>query len=90
MCAAEAGVPFAILAVDAPAALLESRVARRASAGTDASEATVDVLRTQLREREPLDPKEAACAVRIDTATDPDPSDTAARIAAIAARERGG
>ena len=89
-CAVEAGVPFAILAVDAPAALLESRVARRASAGTDASEATVDVLRRQLRDREPLDPTEAACTVRIDTSTDPDPTGTAARIAAITAREGSG
>ena len=70
--AARLGVPFAILAFDAPEAILRARVRQRAEAGTDASEADVAVLETQLRAREPFEAEELACVVPIDTASAPD------------------
>ena len=70
--AATLGVPFAILAFDAPVETLRARVRQRAEAGTDASEADVAVLETQLRAREPFEEEELACVVPIDTASAPD------------------
>lgn len=70
--AATLGVPFAILAFDAPAANLRARVRQRAEAGADASEADLAVLETQLRAREPFEAEELACVVPIDTASAPD------------------
>ncbi|HAF56342.1 MAG TPA: hypothetical protein DCL01_14280 [Thauera sp.] len=70
--AATLGVPFAILAFDAPEATLRDRVRQRAEAGTDASEADVAVLETQLRAREPFEEQELACVVPIDTSSAPD------------------
>ncbi len=66
------GVPFAILAFDAPVEVLRARVRQRAAAGTDASEANVAVLETQLRAREPFEEQELACVVPIDTTAVPD------------------
>ena len=65
--AAEKAVPFAILAFDAPVAVLQQRVAQRLAQGGDASEATLDVLAGQLARREPLTKDELAVTVPIDT-----------------------
>lgn len=61
------GLPCRILAFDAPAAVLRERVARRAAAGSDASEATVAVLERQLAEREPFGADELPRVVRVDS-----------------------
>ncbi len=66
------GVPFAILAFDAPVATLRARVRQRAEAGADASEADVAVLETQLSAREPFEAEELARVVSIDTGSAPD------------------
>ena len=60
-------VPLRILAFAAPEALLRERVQRRLQQGGDASEATLQVLQSQLARREPLTAQEEALAVRIDT-----------------------
>ncbi len=52
--AASLGVPFAILSVRGHPATLERRIAARARASTDASEADAAVLAHQLRTEEPL------------------------------------
>ncbi len=61
------GLPWRILAFDAPEDLLRERVRQRRAAGDDASEADVAVLESQLHHREPLSDEEAAQALRIDT-----------------------
>jgi aminoglycoside phosphotransferase family enzyme/predicted kinase len=68
--AGELGVPFAILAFDAPAEVLRERVARRAAEGTDAADADVSVLEHQLATREPIGEDEAP--LEIDTSRDVD------------------
>jgi hypothetical protein len=70
--AATLGVPFAILAFEAPVETLRARVRQRAEAGSDASEADVAVLETQLSAREPFEEEELACVVPIDTRSAPD------------------
>jgi predicted kinase len=65
--AAANGARFAILHCTAPEAELERRIARRAAAGRDASEATFAVLDQQLRDREPLDRAEQRATVRVAT-----------------------
>ena len=65
--AAEFQLPFAILAFDAPASVLQERVRRRLAQGGDASEATLEVLAAQLARRAPLDAQEQAWAVQVDT-----------------------
>jgi aminoglycoside phosphotransferase family enzyme/predicted kinase len=62
-------VPFSILACEAPAPELVRRVAARAAAGTDPSEADVAVLERQLRTREGLGDAERRSAIEIDTTT---------------------
>jgi hypothetical protein len=79
-----AGATFAIAACEAPEAVLRSRIASRASAGGDASEATLDVLAQQLATAEPLAGEELAFAVRVDTTRDL--ASLRARAAAIGAR----
>lgn len=64
--AGELGVPFALLAFDAPPEVLRDRVARRAAEGLDAADADVAVLEHQLATREPIGADEQA--VLIDTA----------------------
>mgnify|MGYP003595395273 CR=1 FL=1 len=66
------GVPFVILAFDAPLELLRERVRQRAQAGTDASEADLAVLETQCRTREAFDTGELARTLHIDTRSAPD------------------
>ena len=57
------GVPFAIATCEAPEAVLRARVAARARAGTDASEASAAVLERQLATQEPLGADERRDAV---------------------------
>ena len=68
-----AEVPFLILDFEAPADVLRARVAERAAAGRDASEAGLDVLERQLQRREPLDDEELARSVSVapDKPADP-------------------
>lgn len=54
------GVPFHLLAPEAPAAVLRERIAARQARGGDASEATLAVLEQQLGWVEPLTPAERA------------------------------
>ena len=61
------GVPWRILAFDAPESVLRERVRQREAAGGDASEAGEAVLASQLAHREPPTPAEAAHALVIDT-----------------------
>ena len=63
------GMPFVILDCRAPLPVLRERVARRDKT-TDASEATLAVLESQLRSAEPLAADEGELAVSVDTATD--------------------
>lgn len=71
--AAECGAPFAILDFSAPESVLRARLAARAAAGGDASEADAAVLAHQLATAEPLTDEERAQAVVCDTTTLPDP-----------------
>ena len=64
----ELRVPFAILDIRAPEALLAERVAHRASAGHDPSEAGVDVIALQRNTVEPLKDAEASRSITIDGA----------------------
>jgi aminoglycoside phosphotransferase family enzyme/predicted kinase len=65
--AARLGVRFVIASFVASEATLSARVARRAAAGADASDAGPAVLTAQLRDQEPLRADEQALAVRFDT-----------------------
>ncbi|MDO8905163.1 bifunctional aminoglycoside phosphotransferase/ATP-binding protein [Hydrogenophaga sp.] len=58
-----AGVPFHILACDAPVEVLRQRITERQARGADASEATVEVLEKQLDWVEPLTPAEREAAL---------------------------
>lgn len=68
--AAARGVPFTILAFDAPAARLEERLRRRSAAGSDASDADVAVLRWQQQHVDPVADDEADAVFRIRTDVD--------------------
>jgi aminoglycoside phosphotransferase family enzyme/predicted kinase len=61
--AREAGARFAILDLQAPAAVLRQRLAARAARGDDPSDADLAVLELQLRTREPLDETERSRAL---------------------------
>ena len=63
------GARFLILACEAPAAVLRERILGRLRTGSDASEATLEVLERQIAGREPLDAGELADAIVCD-ATD--------------------
>lgn len=65
--ALELGCPFQILDLSAPQAVLFKRVADRAAAGSDASEADLAVLTQQLENFQPLADDEKMDAVPIDT-----------------------
>ena len=79
--AAQAGAPFAIIAVQAPETALRQRVSARAAAGTDPSEADVAVLERQLATAEPLADDERTAALTLDTATGADIAGAAATLA---------
>lgn len=55
------GLPFAILACEAPVETLRERIRARAAAGRDASEADLAVLARQLATADPLTPAEKSC-----------------------------
>jgi hypothetical protein len=78
--ARELGVPFAIATCEAPRTALRERVAARARAGADASEATAEVLERQLVTQEPLDADERAEAVVFDTGAGPEAIAAATRV----------
>lgn len=82
--AAEAGVPFTILAFDAPPEVLRERVARRAKEGTDAADADVAVLAHQLATREAIGADEPA--IEIDTSREIDWEAVLRRLKTSAAR----
>lgn len=63
--AREAGVPFFVVELKADAATLRERIVMRESAGMDASEATLRVLRSQLRNAEPIAEEERAHALAL-------------------------
>lgn len=65
--AAELRVPFSILHCRAAEAQLRRRVAARDADGSDASEATLDVLERQLATHEPLGQDERALALEVAT-----------------------
>jgi len=61
------GVPFIVLDFDAPEKLLRERVAQRAAAGSDASEADLSILERQIQSREALVPDERVAMISVDT-----------------------
>lgn len=63
------GLPWRILAFDAPEDVLRERVRRRRASGTDVSEADETVLAAQLQRRQPLRDDEAAHALHLDART---------------------
>jgi aminoglycoside phosphotransferase family enzyme/predicted kinase len=65
--AAAHGVPFGIIALNAPRDVLVQRIVARQAAGTDPSEATVSVLDRQLEEMQPLAAGEREVVVVIDS-----------------------
>jgi aminoglycoside phosphotransferase family enzyme len=65
------GARAAILALDAPLEVLRDRIICRLAGGEDASEANLRVLDRQCAARQPLDPRERARAVFIDTSQTP-------------------
>jgi hypothetical protein len=65
--AQELGVPFTILACRADEAVLRRRVAQRAAAGCDPSEADLAVLEHQLRDHDTLETSEQRHAIVLDT-----------------------
>ncbi len=78
--ASAAGVPLVWLDFDLPAEAVLARVAARQAAGTDASDATADVVRAQIAAREPITAAELAATgavarrVRITAANLIDPT----------------
>ena len=65
--ATETGVPFLILACEAPDAVIEQWLAQRHATGADPSDATMDVVRAQQTSREPLDEDELIACKRVQT-----------------------
>lgn len=64
------GAGFAILALEAPLAILRERVTRRLARGGDVSEADLSVLERQYASCQPLSELEHRCALVIDTSRD--------------------
>jgi uncharacterized protein len=79
------GCPFVILTCEADPAALTRRIETRGRLRTDPSDATVQVLNRQLKNREPLAAGEQAAAITVDT-TLPQASEKA--VAAIRSRLR--
>ena len=61
--AAELGVPFGLLALEAPQATLRERICKRRAANSDASDADLAVLAHQIATYEPLTADERVCAI---------------------------
>ncbi len=74
------GVPFHILALQAEPDVLRERIRHRQQAGQDASEADLAVLEAQLQHHDPLDEREQARTLEVDTAQPVDPGRLAARL----------
>ncbi len=70
--ARQAGAPALILACAAGISTLEDRVLSREARNQDPSDAGVEVLRKQLRERDPFGDDEPVMEIRTDQETDPD------------------
>ncbi|MGB2818431.1 MAG: AAA family ATPase, partial [Burkholderiaceae bacterium] len=68
--ARELDARFTLVACEAPPDILRARVAARHSAGSDASEADLDVLERQIGWQEALSPDERGACVHIDTRAD--------------------
>jgi len=68
--AAEQGVPFHILACEAPLPVLRQRITKRQASGHDASEATLAVLEQQLGWLEPLSATERARCLPLRAASE--------------------
>ena len=64
------GVACAIVACEAPPAVLRARVAQRLQQRSDPSDASIEVLEHQLASFDPLTPEELACTIRVDSDTD--------------------
>jgi len=60
------GVPFHIVACEAPVETLRARIVARAQARQDPSDADIAVLEQQLRTHDPLTPAERACVISAD------------------------
>lgn len=65
--AAQLQVPCRILSFEAPLEVLRERVRNRQQAGSDASEASVQVLESQWAAAQPLSPAEEMITVHVDT-----------------------
>ena len=78
--ARELGAPFVILSLNAPMETLEARVARRQAEATDASEATVDVLRGQRTTMDELSNEEREAALEVSSGGELDVNAIARRI----------
>jgi aminoglycoside phosphotransferase family enzyme/predicted kinase len=63
-----AGAGFVIAHCEAPQQILQTRIRRRSSAGTDASEADLEVLQSQIESQDRLANDELAYSVTVDTA----------------------
>lgn len=81
------GVPFAILDVRAEAESIRDRVARRARAGDDASDADLEVTEAQFRTREVLAEDELGFVIPVETGR---PETVAEAVAAIDRVREGG
>jgi len=62
--ARDVGVPMLWLELDVPAEFVLARVAARQAAAMDASDASIDVVRSQLASRQPITPEEVATVPR--------------------------
>ena len=76
----EMRLPYLILDCVAPQAVLESRIQTRQAEGADPSDASLEVLRLQMENREPLNDSESARRIEVDT-TDFPPSGLLQRVA---------
>lgn len=73
--AASLNVPFLILAMQAKPATLRERIAARAVASDDVSEADLSVLKQQERDQEPLAPDERVSTLRLHSGDPFDPAE---------------
>jgi predicted kinase len=78
--ARELRVPFVILSLHAQSAVLETRIEARQAQATDASEATLEVLRQQRENMEELSSEEREAAFALDGTAEPDVEALARRI----------
>jgi hypothetical protein len=78
--ARELRVPFVILSLRTRLAVLETRIETRQAQATDASEATLEVLRLQRENMEELSSEERELALELDGTTEPDVEALARRI----------